>query len=112
MKMLDLPAFDTFCVEMLAAVAACPNILVDIAFPLLITEGSQSILTAKLSQLTIETASPTLGIAVENHTQFLNRKLTVGVLLEKANELPPSVCLIDFFHFSKPLNHLRIILKL
>jgi len=99
MEMLDLAASDTFCVKMLATVTACPNVLVDVTFSLLVAEGTQDILAAKLPQLTVKTAPSTLGIPVENHAQLLNRKLPIGVLLQKINEPLTPIRFVNLSHF-------------
>ena len=80
MEMLDFSAFDALCVKMLATVTACPNVLVDVAFPLLVAKGFERVLAAKLAKPTVETAPPALGVSVEDHAKLLDRKLSVGII--------------------------------
>lgn len=87
MQMLDFAAPNALRVKMLAAITACPNVLVDVALPLLITEHAQHVPLAKLAKTAVKAAPPARGVSVEHHAKLLHRKLSIGVLLQKIHEL-------------------------
>jgi hypothetical protein len=112
MEMLDPSASDALGVKMLPAITACPNVLVNAAFPLLIAEHAQHVPLAKLAKTAIKTASSALGVSVERHAKLLYRKLSVGIPFKKLHEPLTPICVIRFSHFLSLSRNLRIILKL
>ena len=112
MEMLDLAAPHALGMKMLAAITTCSDVLIDVAFSLLVAEHTQDIPLAKFSKTAVKAAPPTRILAVEMQTKLLNRELLVGVGFEKFDKPATPVGLIGLSHVSPSQsfeNHSQII---
>ena len=112
MEMLDLAAPHALGMKMLAAIAACSNVLINVAFSLFVAEDAQDVPLAKLAKTAVKAASSALDIAIEMQTKLLNRELLVGVGFQKFDKPATPVGLIGLSHVSPSQsfeNHSQII---
>ena len=99
--MVNSAALKAFCVEMLTAIAAFSDVLINGTVALFIAKFAKNVRCAQLGNMSVDAAF-FLCVSVKRKTQLLGGKLTVWIFCQEIAESPLSVGVIEFLFHGSP----------
>ena len=96
-EMLNGTAANAFSVKVLAAIARLTHVLINVAISFCTMDTLNHLITAQLTQVSVDGALARLCISIDCDTQLLRGKLYVRILCKKLAQSSPTGRLIGLF---------------